>query len=155
MDRIKRTSVDIKNFKSLDLVGSDPEQNLDLQLQTIQRIEHIVLSLQHIIRLLSETSLSYETQRYEEPLNNLMAVHNVLRKQYPASLPKHANLLAECVNRMTQYTSLAPLAFFREKSGQAVHALQTIESRRKILGFAKTLKDRSETILEIAGVPLP
>lgn len=172
MNRIKRTSIDIKNFK--DLIDQ-PSQAHDTQLVTLQRLEFLIASIQQIIKFLSETPLIYETQRYGDPLHNLVALHRSLRARYTESHPSpfpsstttttptstttassgRVALVDEGVLRLVQYTQLIPLSFYKEKSGGAVHGLQTIESRKKVLAYAKVLRDRSETILEIAQVPIP
>ncbi|CCG82982.1 protein of unknown function [Taphrina deformans PYCC 5710] len=152
MNRIKRTSVDIKNFK--DIIN-DPGAT-DTQLSTLQRLEHLINSIKEIIKFLSDTPLIYETQRYSEPLGNLLTLHRALRSRYPSRRPvPNAAMVDEGVLRLVQYTDLLPLAFYKEKSGQAVHGLQTIESRKKVLAYAKVLKDRSETVLELAKLPIP
>lgn len=217
MNRIKRTSVDIKNFKDIasDLFstkttntttspsspsGRGAASSSDAQLSTLQRLEHLINSIKEIIKFLSSTPLLYETQRYSEPLHNLVTLHRFLRSQYqpsssssssslssvsplPASSSRplahpsesasprtvrsattalgvgrtmeHAKLVEDGVLRLVQYTDLVPLAFYKEKSGSAVHDLQTVESRKKVLLYAKVLKDRSETMLELAKLPVP
>lgn len=152
MNRIKRTSLDIKNVR--DIVD-DPAGTLDTALGTLQRLEHLILVLKDIIKFLSETPLIYETQRYSEPLQNLLALHRTLRARYPRPAQYHAPLVDEGVLRLCQFMDLFPLAFCKAQSGGAIHQLQTIESRKKVLAYAKVLKDRSETILEIAKIPIP
>lgn len=152
MNRIKRTSVDIKNIKE---ISTEPANGIDTALGTLQRLEHLILSLKGIIKFLSETPLVYETQRYAEPLQNLLALHRTLRARYPRPGEWHPLLVDEGILRLVQFMDLFPLAFCKAKSGGAIHQLQTIESRKKVLAYAKVLKDRSETILEIAQIPIP
>lgn len=157
MNRIKRTSIDIKNFKEIN--NDDPTTSpstSDSQLSTLQRLEHLITLIKEIVKFLSSTPLIYETQRYQEPLTNCLVLHRELRSRYPLRRPlPHATLVNEAILRLVQYCDLIPLNFYKEKSGETVHGLQTIESRKKVLAYAKVLKDRSETILEIAQIPVP
>lgn len=157
MNRIKRTSVDIKNFKGIDdLSDTTSSSSSSAQLSTIQRLEHLITLIKEIIKFLSTTPLLYETQRYHEPLTNCLSLHRALRARYTAddALP-HGQLVSQAILRLVQYCDLVPLAFYKEKSGERVHGLQSIESRKKVLAYAKVLKDRSESVLEMAGLPIP
>lgn len=151
MNYIKRASIDIQGIDELktDFITED------MRSRVLQRIEHLISSVQQMAQILTEASLLYETQRYNDPLRNLMILHKTLRTDQGEHAKRNLHMLDQCVLRLVQYTNIVPLAFFRAKTGRSLHAFQSLESRKDVLQFAKVLTDRTITMLEVGGIALP